>query len=833
VKKKFFYILIIIIVVGNHPLSATELSEKSFLIAKISPANLVNNRLWNFIESSGYSGLEINAEEREKQIYLSGSGNNFSVIIDKIKMISENNPKKIIPVFINYDGDISLLDSLLSNSAISSNIFYLPRGEAWPPINYLLQSNRRIIFFVSGNINKPGRILHPIKNYILYISASGNNTEKSKPPTNDCLNTELLMVDKFNELPVNNPAGSQSQSQNLVPDYINFLLETWTRSGKKPNFIFTGKDILKLNFIISQLNSFTYIKGTAMTSGKILEKVYWRNPEMEVTGGRFSFPYRGGEELTLTPFVPGYRIIPEQIIVTGEMEIPESYSVMAIPLKLSDKMTGSFSFNGSVSNFLSPYAGYSGDNYLFTEDIVRGTVLKLPENSKINLGSPDDYGLRNSSFTVSCFVKFNEILEFGDNAVLGNYENEYRRGLHLILRSGHPYFGLWSNDYVSGKKLEPNVWYHMVWRYMIETGEQAIFLNGNNIGSSDGHPPFFGTSDIHLGSALSRGASLRGYIDDLYFWSRPLGTEEINRLTLNENIYPDTGKTYSNLFQKYRYEAIIIILFAVGVIISLVVIVYRKNASKKTNTGIIIPDNNSNRLNLFGGFNAIDKEGNDITHLFTPKVRELFLFTFFATLKNKTGASVNDINKHLWPGISLNKVNNNRSVTLNKLRKILNYFEGIEMITSNGFLRSEYRQPFYCDYAEAYKLCRAANGMDKKQLESFFILIKKGRLLKDTHWNWLDEIIGFIGNQVIDNLLKLASNSKNENNLSKIDAIADRILEYDDLNEEAIWLKSKTLLDANNVHLAKFHFESFSSRYKETFGEPYPKNFNQFIKNEI
>ena len=219
--------------------------------------------------------------------------------------------------------------------------------------------------------------------------------------------------------------------------------------------------------------------------------------------------------------------------------------------------------------------------------------------------------------------------------------------------------------------------------------------------------------------------------------------------------------------------------------------------------------------------------------MFTPKVRELFLFTFFATLKNKTGASVNDINKHLWPGISINKVNNNRSVTLNKLRKILNYIEGIEIITSNGFLRSEYRQPFYCDYAEAYKLCRAANGMDKKQLESFFILVKKGRLLKDTHWNWLDEIIGFIGNQVIDNLLKLASNSKNENNLSKIDAIADRILEYDDLNEEAIWLKSKTLLDANNLHLAKFHFESFYSRYKETFGEPYPKNFNQFIKNEI
>ena len=139
------------------------------------------------------------------------------------------------------------------------------------------------------------------------------------------------------------------------------------------------------------------------------------------------------------------------------------------------------------------------------------------------MGKPEIYGFRNSSFTVSCFVKFTEILEFGDNAILGNYESGYRKGLHLILRSGHPYFGLWANDFMADKTLLPNTWYHLSWRYIIETGEQSIFLNGQFIGGSDGHPPFSGTGDIHLGSALSSGASLRGYIDDLYIWKRPLG----------------------------------------------------------------------------------------------------------------------------------------------------------------------------------------------------------------------------------------------------------------------------------------------------------------------
>jgi hypothetical protein len=99
-----------------------------------------------------------------------------------------------------------------------------------------------------------------------------------------------------------------------------------------------------------------------------------------------------------------------------------------------------------------------------------------------------------------------------------------------------PYFGLWANDYVANRTLSPNTWYHLTWRYIIETGEQSIFLNGQPIGGSDGHPPFSGTGDIHLGSALSSGASLRGYIDNLYIWNRPLGNDEINRLSLDEEI---------------------------------------------------------------------------------------------------------------------------------------------------------------------------------------------------------------------------------------------------------------------------------------------------------
>jgi two-component SAPR family response regulator len=816
----FYLVATLLFLSGNS--YAKEFSETSFLIAKVQPSNFNNQPFWDFLQSNNNSGMQFDLTEENGTISLAGSQHKFTSILEKINQFITTDSAKVIPVFIQFEGDIQVLDSLISHSEVATRIFYLPRGEAWPTLEYLIQADRRIMIFVLGNFENPGRTLHFTDDYIFQISANRVNPGKSNKP-----NLELFLIHNFENLSVN--TAPDSNIQNLVPDYINFLLESWTRYGKKPNFIFVGEEILNFDFIISQLNSFTWITGTIRASGKTLEKVHWKNPEVSVTGGRFSFPYRGGHELTLTPFVPGYRMTPEQIIVTGEMEVPESYQIMANSLNLSQGLTGSFHFEEKIQNILYPEKTYSGENFSFIQDIERGIVLRLPENSNVNLGTPEVFGLRNSSFTVSCFVKFSEILEFGDNAVLGNYESEYRRGLHLILRSGHPYFGLWANDYISEEKLEPNVWYHMVWRYIIETGEQAIFLNGRNIGSSEGHPPFSGTGDIHIGSALSQGASLRGYIDDLHFWNRPLGSEEITRLALNEEVkaVEDSKSTHSFLEGNALKPGLVFI--AILIIVVIVYFIFRKKKTVIEGNPVWVPEKKAaNQIRLFGGFTTIDRDGNDISAQFTPKVKELFLFILLATLKNRNGASVSEIDDKLWPGLPAKKVSNNRAVTLNKLRKILQKFDGVEIVTQNGHLLAKTEKSFFCDYAEAYKLCQISGGMDKTQLEAFFNLVKSGRFLKGLSWDWLDEIRGYTGNQVIDNLLKLAAYYNNDNDLSKMDALAKRILEYDDLSEEAIWLQNWVLRQMNNTHQARFHFESFCSKYKNSMGENYPMSFEQF-----
>ena len=333
-----------------------------------------------------------------------------------------------------------------------------------------------------------------------------------------------------------------------------------------------------------------------------------------------------------------------------------------------------------------------------------------------------------------------------------------------------------------------------------------------------------------MGCSLSSGASLRGYIDNLYIWNRPLGNEEINRLSLDEEIQ-FSEENYLNASKKPFNLWIFFIAVMLMIAVILIILFIRSKKNRSIQKVEFYLPSKVNQIFLFGEFKAINKEGENITRLFTPKVKELFLFTLIQTQKNGTGANVSDIDISLWNGLPSKKVANNRSVTLNKLRKILLQFEGIEITSNDKNLQLVSKEPFFCDYIEVFKLCQNPNGMSKQELVIFFQLVIRGRFLKGTTWLWLDEVRGFTGNQVIDNLLKLAAIYKKENKLNEIEKIAKRILDYDDLSEEAIYLQIWALQNANNSHLAKFNFELFCKKYEESFGEPYHMNFSGFVKS--
>src|SRR5690554_2437931 len=303
VHKIRLLVFLLAVLLMSFSAQALYFSESSYLIAEAGPQHVEKHGFWNYLSGNPNSGVEISLTENNDEIRITGSSFNADQLLERLYQMLQADSSRIIPVFLRYEGRISLLDSVINESVIAPHLFFLPRGEAWPSIDYLIQSGRRIIIFLTGDALPQSRMFHKTSDYALIITATGVHSTPLTP------NLELLIVRDFEKLPVSNPPGSNIR--NLVPNYINYLLETWTRYGKRPNFIFVNNEIRNFDFIISQLNSFTWFNGIVRGSGKTFERVFWKNPEVVVTGGHFSFPYRGGEELTLTPFVPGFQMTPE------------------------------------------------------------------------------------------------------------------------------------------------------------------------------------------------------------------------------------------------------------------------------------------------------------------------------------------------------------------------------------------------------------------------------------------------------------------------------------------------------------------------------------------
>jgi hypothetical protein len=218
---------------------ATDISDNSFLITKINSQNLHNQQIWNLLQRNGSTGIEIDLTVKNKNVILQNSSILLETVLDKLYPVIEENPAKIIPVFIKFNDNIFLLDSIINGSKISTFIFYLPQGETWPSQEYLVQANRRIIFFIDGNYIGESRILHQLRNYVFEISAV---TVAGKIPTgesNEMVNQELFYYKKLRKTA--NPGSTKSIKQKPGPGLYQFPARKLEKIWEKTQLHFYRK----------------------------------------------------------------------------------------------------------------------------------------------------------------------------------------------------------------------------------------------------------------------------------------------------------------------------------------------------------------------------------------------------------------------------------------------------------------------------------------------------------------------------------------------------------------------------------------------------------------
>lgn len=232
---------------------------------------------------------------------------------------------------------------------------------------------------------------------------------------------------------------------------------------------------------------------------------------------------------------------------------------------------------------------------------------------------------------------------------------------------------------------------------------------------------------------------------------------------------------------------------------------------------------------LFGGFEVFDKEGKDITAQFTPTLKQLFLLILLSRAKNEKGITSHKVIENLWYDKSENSARNNKNVNTSKLKLLLEKIGDVEISNENTYWTIQFGENVFCDYLYVNKfLSRVkADSNDEKKIVEFLNIISAGEICPDVQNEWIEPYKVDIGNRIIDGLDYL---SKNQKNLSVLELIANTILKYDPLNEEAIIIKCKSLYSMGKKGLAKQSYDDFCKEYLNLLDAKFNVSFKDIIE---
>lgn len=232
-------------------------------------------------------------------------------------------------------------------------------------------------------------------------------------------------------------------------------------------------------------------------------------------------------------------------------------------------------------------------------------------------------------------------------------------------------------------------------------------------------------------------------------------------------------------------------------------------------------------ISLLGTFNVKDKNGNDITNNFTPRIKRLLLIIILYTEKYNKGILIKNVLDIIWPDKEEISARNNLNVNLRKLRLLLEEVGNIEIRNDNGFLSIIWDNNIFCDYCTAISYINEYKKQDKNDetyINKIIELLLFGPLLSNTKDEWLDDFKENYSSLSIDLLTNLLSSKKYNQETSL--HIIDIIFLHDPLNEEALSAKLSILFSQGKKGLATNAYNRFCKEYKELLGEEYKKSIS-------
>ena len=271
-----------------------------------------------------------------------------------------------------------------------------------------------------------------------------------------------------------------------------------------------------------------------------------------------------------------------------------------------------------------------------------------------------------------------------------------------------------------------------------------------------------------------------------------------------------------------------VLAFVIISVVSAFLLIRRRHKLRGDETGFH-PDNyydfSRNSICLFGGFSVHDGNGNDITAQFTPTLRQLLTLLLLYSSKDPQGVINSRINKTIWYYKPEESANNNRNVTMRRLRTLLEDIKGVSIVSKNKYWRIDFSSPAQCDYIEALRLYR--DGKSNKDVNHLLELLLRGKLLPDTSDEWTAGFKNDFSIMTVDFLSGLLSRDDVSESIIMQSALT--MLQYDPLNEKALRTRCCILSAQGNTGLAKDAYDAFAASWLESFGIPYSISFKDIV----
>ncbi len=775
----------------------------------------------------------------------------FAPFVDALSLIQKNlaqNPQKVMTLFLDYVVDLDLRPDLEA-AQLQEMLFTCESRHGWPSLAEMIQSNRRLVLFeVCPHLQSPAW-LHAMNEYVLHTDPEWSNFSErpiafeERLKMSFALSSNLKNIEQF--------MASDDDLTSLArrtPFLIESFKREWVRDGMVPNFLLINRYASWMELTLMTLRSFQLVYGMVTANGDLLNYVNWKGLSNH-TSGRFFFPVEAGSELLLEPTSPGYQIEPIRKRVEANSAKSFVGEFKARPLAIQEGLVLHFPFDDDrpIMPAQEEKITYNGVEFIF--DPMRGRVASFEQQSTIALPTADKLQLRDHDFTVAVWLKIDHYKEGKeDYCVLGSIKNAYQRSLHLMIRNQKPYMGFFNNDLVGNTLIEEGKWYYIAWRYNKQNGEQAIFVNGRLDALSEDRPPYLGSDSLLVGTGLTgQGSYFEGVMDNLAIWSRTLSDKEIAGLS-NQSIVIPKASGASPL----RY------LWAIGIAVGIAFVfgrIRRHRAVPQADQAVqlepTLPDTPDplpaakpepaaveppsaeerpcNRIRLFGEFSVLDREGEEIAPLFTPKIKQLFLLLLVHSTRGMKGISSNALTEQIWGGEASSKNSKSlRSVSILKLRKILERLDQVEILfTSNRYLL-QFTGSVSCDYLRCLKLLEQSIN-DRTTLEQFMAIISQGEVFGEESYAWLDDAKSYICNSAVDLLTRFIPTYSLQIESDQLIRLADQILRNDPCNEEALVCKVQALAQQNHLKSARYTYQRFATLYEELYGEPFKRSFESLL----